>query len=68
MLLGFSIIEGSENCFKVSIMRSFISVTALFVNVIAKMFLKRKGLLDANNIFKYSFTSAKVFPLPAEAL
>ena len=48
--------------------RSFISPAALLVKVIANIFWKVKISSALNNTFRYSFTSVKVFPLPAEAL
>ena len=38
--------SSSENSLRVSIIRSFISPTALFVNVMAKIFLNRSGCLS----------------------
>src|SRR5690606_20405055 len=68
MWFGCSKISSEENAVKVSTIRSFISLAALLVKVMAKMFLKASLKGDFKRIFKYSFTSVNVFPLPAEAL
>ena len=59
---------GLVNPFKLVIIRSFISEAALLVKVIASISTNFFGDLLAKQIFKYSFTSVKVFPDPAEAL
>ena len=50
-----------------SMIRVFISAEALFVNVIATMPLYLFGVSGAKSMDRYSNTSWKVLPLPAEA-
>ena len=47
--------------------RSFISPTALLVNVIARMRLNSSSLELVSSILRYALVTAKVLPLPADA-
>ena len=55
--IAFSEVFSLEKSYKLSIIRDFISSTALFVKVMAKIFLYASLVGELNKIFRYSFVS-----------